>query len=201
MFRRKPCSEAEADVISTHSTASNPSHTHSHTHTRSAASRWTPSLVSPISQQATSIISSLPQRLAKVKTSYCCCWCCTGSCVMHTCLNDGSSCMEMTPSLACANKCVFCWRHGTNPVAKEWNWATDQPKFLFEQATREHQQMIKQLKGTPGVTQETLADAMTIRHCALSLVGEPVHHHTHSRASVSVSVLVAYSALGAFSFS
>ena len=26
-------------------------------------------------------------------------------------------CMEATPSLACANKCVFCWRHHKNPVA------------------------------------------------------------------------------------
>lgn len=28
----------------------------------------------------------------------------------------------MTPSLACANKCVFCWRHYTNPVGKEWKY-------------------------------------------------------------------------------
>lgn len=27
-------------------------------------------------------------------------------------------CMEATPSLACANKCVFCWRHHSNPVGK-----------------------------------------------------------------------------------
>ena len=33
--------------------------------------------------------------------------------------------METTPSLACANKCVFCWRHHTNPVGTEWRWKQD----------------------------------------------------------------------------
>ena len=31
-------------------------------------------------------------------------------------------CMEATPSLACANKCVFCWRHHKNPVGTEWRY-------------------------------------------------------------------------------
>lgn len=39
---------------------------------------------------------------------------------------------------------------------------------------RLHYQMIKQMRGVPGVTPERLEDAMHIRHCALSLVGEPI---------------------------
>ena len=35
--------------------------------------------------------------------------------------------MEATPSLACANKCVFCWRHHSNPVGTEWKWLMDEP--------------------------------------------------------------------------
>jgi tRNA wybutosine-synthesizing protein 1 len=35
-----------------------------------------------------------------------------GGCYKHTFYGITSyQCMEMTPSLACANKCVFCWRH------------------------------------------------------------------------------------------
>lgn len=34
--------------------------------------------------------------------------------------------------------------------------------------------MIRQLKGVPGVVPERLEDAFTVRHCALSLVGEPI---------------------------
>ncbi|KAL1284729.1 S-adenosyl-L-methionine-dependent tRNA 4-demethylwyosine synthase TYW1 [Trichinella pseudospiralis] len=39
-----------------------------------------------------------------------------GGCYKHTFYGINShQCMEMTPSLACANKCVFCWRHHSNP--------------------------------------------------------------------------------------
>jgi len=34
--------------------------------------------------------------------------------------------------------------------------------------------MINQMKGVPGVVPERFRDAMTIKHCALSLVGEPI---------------------------
>lgn len=98
-----------------------------------------------------------------------------GGCYKHTFYNITSyQCMEMTPSLACANKCVFCWRHHKNPVAREWKWQMDQPEFLIEQAVEKHRTMIKQLKGVPGVDPQRYEDAFTIRHCALSLVGEPI---------------------------
>ena len=46
-----------------------------------------------------------------------------GGCYKHTFYGITSyQCMEATPSLACANKCVFCWRHHKNPVATEWKW-------------------------------------------------------------------------------
>ena len=37
-----------------------------------------------------------------------------------------------------------------------------------------HYSMIKTLKGVPGVKPERYAEAMQVRHCALSLVGEPI---------------------------
>lgn len=98
-----------------------------------------------------------------------------GGCYKHTFYNINSSqCMEMTPSLACANKCIFCWRHHTNPVSRHFRWKQDPPEFLLSNAMRLHYQMVKQMRGVPGVTPERLADAMSIRHCALSLVGEPI---------------------------
>eukprot|EP01126_Amoeba_proteus_P035336 TRINITY_DN3560_c0_g1_i11.p1 TRINITY_DN3560_c0_g1~~TRINITY_DN3560_c0_g1_i11.p1 ORF type:complete len:460 (+),score=110.00 TRINITY_DN3560_c0_g1_i11:874-2253(+) len=98
-----------------------------------------------------------------------------GGCYKHTFYGISSyQCMEMTPSLACANKCVFCWRHHTNPVAKEWKWKVDDPTFLVEEAMHNHHQLIKSLKGVPGVVPERFQEAKTIKHCALSLVGEPI---------------------------
>lgn len=58
--------------------------------------------------------------------------------------------METTPSLACANKCVFCWRHHTNPVGKSWQWKMDDPVEIVNTALDLHTKMIKQMKGVPG---------------------------------------------------
>eukprot|EP01116_Phalansterium_solitarium_P022283 TRINITY_DN72_c0_g1_i1.p1 TRINITY_DN72_c0_g1~~TRINITY_DN72_c0_g1_i1.p1 ORF type:complete len:748 (+),score=116.68 TRINITY_DN72_c0_g1_i1:114-2357(+) len=98
-----------------------------------------------------------------------------GGCYKHTFYGISSfQCMEMTPSLACANKCVFCWRHHKNPVGKEWRWEVDSPEMLVEGAVANHLKMVKQMKGVPGVVPERFAEASTIKHCALSLVGEPI---------------------------
>lgn len=98
-----------------------------------------------------------------------------GGCYKHTFYGITSyQCMEATPSLACANKCVFCWRHHKNPVGKEWKWKTDDPNYIVDQAVKTHVKMIKETKGIPGVNTERWKEAHTVRHCALSLVGEPI---------------------------
>ena len=85
-------------------------------------------------------------------------------------------CMETTPSLSCSNKCVFCWRHGTNPVGTTWRWQVDPPEMIFAGVKEGHYKKIKMMKGVPGVRAERFAEAMRIRHCALSLVGEPIFY-------------------------
>ncbi|PGG99357.1 hypothetical protein AJ79_08551 [Helicocarpus griseus UAMH5409] len=85
-------------------------------------------------------------------------------------------CMETTPSLSCSNKCVFCWRHGTNPVGTTWRWKVDPPDLIFNGVKEGHYKKIKMLRGVPGVRAERFAEAMRIRHCALSLVGEPIFY-------------------------
>ena len=85
-------------------------------------------------------------------------------------------CMEATPSLSCSNKCVFCWRHGTNPVGTTWRWKVDDPDMIFDGVKDGHYKKIKMLRGVPGVRAERFAEAMRIRHCALSLVGEPIFY-------------------------
>ncbi|TMW68769.1 hypothetical protein Poli38472_006237 [Pythium oligandrum] len=98
-----------------------------------------------------------------------------GGCYKHTFYGITSyQCMETTPSLACANKCVFCWRHHKNPVGRVWRWKTDEPTVLVKGAIERHQSMIKELKGLPGLITERWEEAFTVRHCALSLVGEPI---------------------------
>lgn len=98
-----------------------------------------------------------------------------GGCYKHTFYGiESHRCMETTPSLACANKCVFCWRHHSNPVGTEWKWAMDPPDMILDGALENHYKMIKQMKGVPGVLPERYQEGFQVRHCALSLVGEPI---------------------------
>uniref|UniRef100_A0A0E0D7K2 tRNA 4-demethylwyosine synthase (AdoMet-dependent) n=1 Tax=Oryza meridionalis TaxID=40149 RepID=A0A0E0D7K2_9ORYZ len=98
-----------------------------------------------------------------------------GGCYKHSFYGiESHRCMEATPSLACANKCVFCWRHHTNPVGKSWKWKMDDPLDIVNAAIDQHTKMVKQMKGVPGVKPERLAEGLSPRHCALSLVGEPI---------------------------
>ena len=98
-----------------------------------------------------------------------------GGCYKHTFYGiDSHRCMETTPSLACANKCVFCWRHHSNPVGTEWRWKMESAEFIFQGAVDNHRKMINEFKGVPGVLPEKLVEGMTVKHCALSLVGEPI---------------------------
>jgi len=100
-----------------------------------------------------------------------------GSCYKYSFYGIKSHlCMETTPSLSCSNKCVFCWRHGTNPVGTTWRWKVDPPELIFSGAKEAHLKKIKMLRGVPGVRAERFQEAMTVRHCALSLVGEPIFY-------------------------
>ncbi|XP_067680903.1 S-adenosyl-L-methionine-dependent tRNA 4-demethylwyosine synthase TYW1-like isoform X2 [Haliotis asinina] len=98
-----------------------------------------------------------------------------GGCYKHTFYGiESHRCMETTPSLACANKCVFCWRHHTNPVGTEWKWKMDDADTIFQGALNNHVNLIKQFRGVPGVQPERFAEGLEPKHCALSLVGEPI---------------------------
>ncbi|PAA68710.1 hypothetical protein BOX15_Mlig019280g1, partial [Macrostomum lignano] len=98
-----------------------------------------------------------------------------GGCYKHAFYGIASHrCMEATPSLACANKCVFCWRHHTNPVGTEWRWLEDPPDEILSGALDAHRRMIREFRGVPGVMPERISEGMQPRHCALSLVGEPI---------------------------
>jgi hypothetical protein len=60
-----------------------------------------------------------------------------GGCYKHTFYGIAShQCMEATPSLACANKCVFCWRHHSsksrifNLRMLDWSFAVSTFDYL-----------------------------------------------------------------------
>ena len=42
-------------------------------------------------------------------------------------------CMQMTTSLSCANRCIFCWRDYKEPVSKKWDGCVDEPEFILNE--------------------------------------------------------------------
>jgi len=98
-----------------------------------------------------------------------------GGCYKHTHYGIMShQCMEHTPNVSCANKCTFCWRNHINPVALRWNFEQDDPKAILDDSLEKHYQTIERQILSPNVLEHRKAEARQVRHCALSLVGEPV---------------------------
>ena len=101
-----------------------------------------------------------------------------GGCYKHTFYGISSyQCMESTPSLACANKCVFCWRHHKNPVGTEWRWQTDAPELLVSGFMNNHKDLIKTMRGLPGVLPERLQELVHVEvDKPLRVVAVPESH-------------------------
>eukprot|EP00401_Gymnodinium_catenatum_P037682 CAMPEP_0117458664 /NCGR_PEP_ID=MMETSP0784-20121206/1059_1 /TAXON_ID=39447 /ORGANISM="" /LENGTH=714 /DNA_ID=CAMNT_0005252213 /DNA_START=15 /DNA_END=2159 /DNA_ORIENTATION=+ len=98
-----------------------------------------------------------------------------GQCYKHTFYGISSHrCMEGTPSLACANKCTFCWRNHANPVSTSWNFQSDDPEWIVQESVLNHLDLVAQAGSSPVAIPARLAEARSVGHMALSLVGEPV---------------------------
>ncbi|KAL0231900.1 hypothetical protein PCE1_002897 [Barthelona sp. PCE] len=84
-------------------------------------------------------------------------------------------CMQMSTNAACSNRCVFCWRHQRTPIYQdEWKWDMDNAEDLLTQCLKAQHHLIKERQGIAGVDMGRLTDSLDIKHCALSLVGEPL---------------------------
>lgn len=98
-----------------------------------------------------------------------------GSCYKHKFYGISShECMQMTTSMACANRCTFCWRDYNSPVAKEWKDDYDQPEDILQWSLDQHYRLLVGFKGHPKVDPQKFENAIRPRHVALSLVGEPL---------------------------
>jgi tRNA wybutosine-synthesizing protein 1 len=81
-------------------------------------------------------------------------------------------CVQMTPSMVCPNRCVFCWRsldYYTAGDIKEF----DDPKEIIENAIKQQKLLLSGFGGSKKVNEKLLKEALTPRHFAISLTGEP----------------------------
>lgn len=83
-------------------------------------------------------------------------------------------CLQMTTSLYCASRCLFCWRGEKAPVAKEWYGKIDDPEEIIDQAIEEQSLLLKGFDGNPKSNTKLLQEKEHVKHVALSLTGEAI---------------------------
>lgn len=79
-------------------------------------------------------------------------------------------CVQMTPCIACNQRCLHCWRPVEEPYTIE-SW--DRPEVIVEQALAEQRRFVSGYGGTETADKAIWKEAFQPKHAAISLVGEP----------------------------
>ncbi len=85
-----------------------------------------------------------------------------------------NQCLQMTTSLSCANRCLFCWRGYKAPVCQEWPGEMDEPEMILTESITEHHKLLVGFNGSDKINRKAYEQSKTIKHAALSLTGEPI---------------------------
>ena len=73
-------------------------------------------------------------------------------------------CMQMTSSISCANRCIFCWRDYKAPISKKWKWKADDPTMIVEESLKQHYKFLLGFGGNPKVGKERYGQSKKIKH-------------------------------------
>lgn len=84
-----------------------------------------------------------------------------------------NQCLQMTTSISCANRCVFCWRGYKAPVSKEWHQDVDTPEMILKEGIKAHHKLLQGFGGQPEL-KKIYEQSKKVKHVALSLTGEPI---------------------------
>jgi len=84
----------------------------------------------------------------------------------------------MTPTvLYCTMRCRFCWRTQSGDLSLKWDETQlpkhDDPEEIVEGCIRAQLKILSGYKGNPKTNQDKYREALTPRHAAISLTGEP----------------------------
>ncbi len=88
-------------------------------------------------------------------------------------------CIQMSPSVYnCTQQCVFCWRAQDRDLQLEWNETEprkpDLPEKIVDQSIKAQLRILSGYKGNPKTDLQKYNEALTPRHVAISLSGEPM---------------------------
>ncbi|RLE51713.1 MAG: 4-demethylwyosine synthase TYW1 [Candidatus Methanomethylicota archaeon] len=86
-------------------------------------------------------------------------------------------CLQMSPTLACTQQCLYCWRVQASDLNLSWDEMSlmdyDEPEEIVVKAILKQRQILSGLKSNKLVDRKMLEEAFRPIHAAISLVGEP----------------------------
>ena len=83
-------------------------------------------------------------------------------------------CLQMTTSLICANRCIYCWRDYKAPVSKTWDCKIDDPEEIIDQSLIAQKKLLSGFGGNDNTNMDLFKESSHVAHVALSLTGEPI---------------------------
>ena len=83
-------------------------------------------------------------------------------------------CLQMTPTLMCNQKCVFCWRPTEVEAALPVQW--DDPETIVRESIKAQRKLITGFGGSPNVVRGHYEEAVNPANVAISLSGEPTFY-------------------------
>lgn len=83
---------------------------------------------------------------------------------------DSHRCVQMTPTLRCNQRCLFCWRSFEHEYPGERDL---DPEEILASIRQLQKKALSGYKPSPYVTPERFDEALDPRHVAISLSGEP----------------------------
>ncbi|MDD1661273.1 MAG: 4-demethylwyosine synthase TYW1 [Methanomicrobiales archaeon] len=105
-----------------------------------------------------------------------CLWCKRALCGGEMCYKhrfygiDSHRCVQMTPTLRCTQRCLFCWRSFEHEPAAEEDLP---PEVIVERLPDLQKRALSGYKPSYRVAPGMFEDALHPRHVAISLAGEP----------------------------
>lgn len=87
-------------------------------------------------------------------------------------------CIQMTPAvLNCTMRCLFCWRAQSGDLKINWS-ETEQPRWdspedIVKGCIKAQLRILSGYKGNPKTDSKKLSEALSPKHVAISLAGEP----------------------------
>jgi tRNA wybutosine-synthesizing protein 1 len=83
-------------------------------------------------------------------------------------------CLQMTPTLMCNQRCLFCWRPTEVPVPVPEGW--DSPEKIVEESIACQRKLITGFGGSPNAIKERWIESSEPNNVAISLSGEPTFY-------------------------